>query len=88
MLTKELKNEIIAKFGGSEANTGSTEVQVALLTNRINDLQDHFRANPKDHASRRGLLQMIGQRRRLLRYLKNNNLEGYRNLIAELGLRK
>lgn len=88
MLTKELKNEIIAKFGGSEANTGSTEVQVALLTNRINDLQDHFRANPKDHASRRGLLQMIGQRRRLLRYLKNNNLEGYRALIAELGLRK
>lgn len=88
MLTKELKNEIIAKFGGSEANTGSTEVQVALLTTRINDLQDHFRANPKDHASRRGLLQMIGQRRRLLRYLKNNNLEGYRALIAELGLRK
>ncbi len=88
MLTKEAKNDIIAKFGGSDANTGSTQVQVALLTARINDLQDHFRANPKDHASRRGLLQMVGQRRRLLRYLKNNDLDGYRALIAELGLRK
>ncbi|MBK5200016.1 MAG: 30S ribosomal protein S15 [Spirochaetaceae bacterium] len=88
MLSKELKEEIIVKFGGSEANTGSSQVQVALLTARINDLQDHFRANKKDHASRRGLLQMIGQRRRLLRYLKNNDLEAYRALILELGLRK
>lgn len=88
MLAKEKKNEIIAKFGGSEANTGSTQVQVALLTARINDLQDHFKANPKDHASRRGLLQMVGQRRRLLRYLKNTDINAYRTLIAELGLRK
>jgi small subunit ribosomal protein S15 len=88
MITKEQKNEIIAKFGGTEANTGSSQVQVALLTARINDLQDHFKANPKDHASRRGLLQMVGQRRRLLRYLSNNDLTAYRELIAELGLRK
>ncbi len=88
MLTKEQKDEIITKFGGSEANTGSTQVQIALLTARINDLQGHFKANPKDHASRRGLLQMVGQRRRLLRYLGNNNLNAYRELIAELGIRK
>ena len=88
MLTKEQKDEIIAKFGGDEANTGSTQVQVALLTARINDLQGHFKANPKDHASRRGLLQMVGQRRRLLRYLSNKDLDAYRTLIAELGLRK
>lgn len=88
MITKEDKAQIIAKYGNSEANTGSTHVQVALLTARINDLQSHFKANPKDHASRRGLLQMVGQRRRLLRYLKNTNIEEYRALIAELGLRK
>lgn len=88
MLTKEQKNEVIVKFGGEEANTGSTQVQVALLTARINDLQDHFKANPKDHASRRGLLQMVGQRRRLLRYLKNKDINAYRTLIAELGIRK
>lgn len=88
MITKEEKAQIIAKFGSSETNTGSTEVQIALLTARINDLQAHFKANPKDHASRRGLLQMVGQRRRLLRYLKNNNIDGYRALIAELGIRK
>lgn len=88
MLAKEAKEEIIAKFGGSEANTGSTQVQIALLTARINDLQGHFKANPKDHASRRGLLQMVGQRRRLLRYLSKNDIDGYRTLIAELGIRK
>ena len=88
MITKETKEEIIAKYGGSEANTGSTQVQVALLTARINDLQGHFKANPKDHASRRGLLQMVGQRRRLLRYLSNNDIEAYRALILELGIRK
>lgn len=88
MITKEQKDEIIAKFGGDAANTGSTQVQIALLTARINDLQAHFKANPKDHASRRGLLQMVGQRRRLLRYLSNNNLDAYRELIAELGIRK
>ncbi len=88
MITKDEKAQIIAKHGNSEANTGSTHVQVALLTARINGLQGHFKANPKDHASRRGLLQMVGQRRRLLRYLKNTNIEEYRALIAELGLRK
>lgn len=88
MITKEQKAQIVAKFGNSETNTGSTHVQIALLTARINDLQSHFKANPKDHASRRGLLQMVGQRRRLLRYLKNTNIDEYRALIAELGIRK
>lgn len=88
MVTKEQKQEIIAKFGGDEKNTGAAEVQVALLTARINDLQKHFKANPKDHASNRGLLKMVGQRRRLLKYIKNNDIERYRSLIAELGLRK
>ena len=87
MVTKEQKQEIIAKFGGDEKNTGATEVQIALLTARINDLQGHFKANPKDHASNRGLLKMVGQRRRLLRYLKNTDIERYRSLIAALGLR-
>ena len=88
MVTKETKQEIITKYGGDEKNTGSTEVQIALLTARINDLQDHFKANPKDHASNRGLLKMVGQRRRLLKYLRNTDIERYRALIAELGLRK
>ena len=88
MVTKEQKQEIIAKFGGDEKNTGAAEVQVALLTARINDLQKHFKANPKDHASNRGLLKMVGQRRRLLKYINNNDIEKYRSLIAELGLRK
>ncbi|MGD1818664.1 MAG: 30S ribosomal protein S15 [Pleomorphochaeta sp.] len=88
MITKEEKAQIVAKYGNSEGNTGSTQVQVALLTARINDLQGHFKANPKDHASRRGLLQMVGQRRRLLRYLKNKNIDEYRALIVELGIRK
>ena len=88
MFTKETKQELITKFGGDEKNTGSTEVQIALLTARINDLQRHFKENPKDHASNRGLLKMVGQRRRLLKYLKNTDIEKYRVLIAELGLRK
>jgi len=88
MITKEQKAEIIAKFGGETTNTGSTQVQVALLTARINDLQGHFKANPKDHAGRRGLLKMVGQRRRLLRYLSNNDINAYRELIKELSLRK
>lgn len=88
MVSKEKKQEIIAKFGGNDKNTGAVEVQIALLTARINDLQGHFKANPKDHASNRGLLKMIGHRRSLLKYLKNNDIEKYRSLIAELGLRK
>ena len=88
MVTREKKQELVAKFGGDEKNTGATEVQIALLTERINDLQGHFKANPKDHASNRGLLKMEGQRRRLLKHLKNSDIEKYRTLIAELGLRK
>ena len=88
MITAEQKKEIIVKFGGNEANTGDAEVQVALLTARINDLQGHFKANPKDHASRRGLLKLVGQRRRLLKYIKNRDINECRELIAKLGIRK
>lgn len=88
MISAEQKKEIVVKFGGSETNTGDAKVQVALLTARINDLQNHFKANPKDHASRRGLLKLVGQRRRFLKYIKNNDINEYRTLIAELGLRK
>lgn len=88
MVTKEQKQELVVRFGGNEANTGAAEVQIALLTARINDLQGHFKANPKDHASNRGLLKMVGQRRRLLKYVKSTDIEKYRKLIAELGLRK
>ena len=88
MITKETKQEIVAQYGGNSANTGDVAVQVALLTARINDLQGHFKNNPKDHASRRDLLKMVGQRRRLLRYIRNRNINEYRDLIAKLGLRK
>ena len=88
MITKEQKAEIISKFGKEEKNTGVSEVQIALLTARINDLQAHFKANPKDHASRRGLLKMVGRRRRLLRYVKNNDINKYRDLLVELNIRK
>lgn len=88
MVSKEQKAEIVSKFGGNTANTGDSAVQVALLTARINDLQLHFKANPKDHAGKRGLLKLVGQRRRLLKYIKNRNINEYRDLIAKLGLRK
>ena len=88
MVSKEQKSEIVSKFGGNTANTGDSAVQVALLTARINDLQNHFKANPKDHAGKRGLLKLVGQRRRLLKYIKNRNINEYRDLIAKLGLRK
>ncbi|QEN07649.1 30S ribosomal protein S15 [Oceanispirochaeta crateris] len=88
MLTKENKVEIIEEFGADAKDTGSTAVQIALLTKRIEDLTEHFRANKKDHASRRGLLKMVGSRRKLLKYLKRKDIEGYRTLIAKLGLRK
>jgi len=88
MITKEQKAEIVSKFGKEEKNTGVSEVQIALLTARINDLQSHFKANPKDHASRRGLLKMVGRRRRLLRYVKNNDINKYRDLLVELNIRK
>lgn len=87
-LSKELKTEIVKEFGKDEKDTGSAEVQIALLTKRIEDLTEHFKSHKKDHASRRGLLKMVGSRRRLLRYLKRTNLESYRSLIAKLGLRK
>jgi small subunit ribosomal protein S15 len=86
-MTAENRNEIITKYQMHESDRGSAKVQVALLTARINDLTGHFRAHKKDHHSRRGLLKMVGQRRRLLDYLRRNDLEGYRALIADLGLR-
>jgi small subunit ribosomal protein S15 len=87
-LTQEQKAEIVAKFGQNAQDTGSTRVQVALLTQRINDLTGHLREHRKDHHSRRGLLMLVGQRRRLLNYMQRSDLEGYRALIRELGLRR
>jgi small subunit ribosomal protein S15 len=87
-LTKEKKQELIDRFGRSEADTGSAEVQVALLTERINELTDHLRTHRKDHHSRRGLLMLVGKRRRLLRYLERSDLERYRQVVADLGLRR
>lgn len=88
MLTKEMKQQIIAEYGAAESDTGSAEVQVALLTARIRDLQKHFDDFPKDHASRRGLLKMVGSRRRLLKYIREKDVNRYRELIQKLGLRK
>jgi small subunit ribosomal protein S15 len=87
-LTKEAKLEIVKKHGAAETDTGSTPVQVALLTKRINELTEHLRTHPKDHYSRRGLLKLVGRRRRFLNYLQKHDLEGYRALIKELGLRR
>ncbi len=87
-LSKDYKSQIVAEFGKDANDTGSTEVQIALLTRRIEDLTDHFKTHKKDHASRRGLLKMVGSRRRLQAYLKASDLEAYRSLIAKLGLRK
>ena len=88
MVTKEMKEQIIAEYGRTPGDTGSPEVQIAILTARINDLTAHFKANPKDHHSRRGLLKMVGQRRGLLAYLKKSDINRYRSLIERLGLRK
>lgn len=88
MISKERKAEIVKTYGKNEQDTGSTEVQVALLTERINELTEHLKINKKDHHSRRGLLKMVGQRRNLLAYLQKKDLEGYRTLIEKLGLRK
>ncbi len=87
-LTSERKREIATKFGANEKDMGSTKVQIALLTERINHLTDHLRTQSKDHHSRRGLLMLVGKRRRFLDYLAKRDLEGYRALIKELGLRK
>lgn len=88
MLTKERKLEIIKKFGKNEKDSGRPEVQIALLTERINDLTSHFESHKKDHHSRRGLLMMVGKRRRLLNYLMKKDIERYRAVIKELNIRK
>jgi small subunit ribosomal protein S15 len=87
-LTKEDKARVVLEHGKSEKNTGSTETQVALLTERIGYLTEHFKEHKKDTNSRRGLLKLVGQRRRLLKYLQRTNLAGYRELIEKLGIRK
>ena len=87
-LSAEEKSAIVIEFGGGEKNTGTTEVQVALLTANINKLQSHFKDNKKDHHSRRGLIRMVNQRRKLLAYLKSKDLNGYSELIKKLGLRR
>lgn len=88
MIAKEKKQAIIAEYGRTPNDTGSPEVQVAILTARIQELTEHLKANPKDHHSRRGLLKMVGQRRNLLAYLKKKDINRYRALIEKLGLRK
>jgi small subunit ribosomal protein S15 len=87
-VTAERKRELVSRFGRSESDTGATEVQVALLTDRINELTEHLRTHSKDHHSRRGLLKMVGRRRRLLQYLRRRDLERYRELVRDLGLRR
>jgi small subunit ribosomal protein S15 len=87
-ITKEKKQEIIGSFGRGELDTGSPEVQVALLTARINDLTDHFKTHAKDHASRRGLLMMVSKRSSLLKYLRLHNRKDYLEVIKRLGIRK
>ena len=87
-LTQEKKAELIEKFGETPQDTGKPEVQIALMSERINQLTDHLRTHKKDHHSRRGLLMLVGRRRRFLRYLERSDLERYRSLVKELGLRK
>ncbi len=87
-MTKERKAEIIAEYAREQKDTGSPEVQIALLTERINHLTEHLKANKQDNHSRRGLMQLVGKRKGLLKYLKDTNLEGYRTLIEKLGIRK
>jgi len=87
-LDREKKQDVIKEFGRTEKDTGSAEVQVALLTRRIEDLTGHFKSNPKDHNSRRGLLKLVGQRRRLLNYMRKTDIAKYREIINKLALRK
>lgn len=87
-VTKERKNEVIKQHAKHEGDTGSPEVQVALLTERINDLTEHFKTHAKDFSGRRGLLKMVGQRRSMLNYLRSQDIERYRNIVKALGLRK
>jgi small subunit ribosomal protein S15 len=88
MISKEKKTGVIESFAKHEGDTGSPEVQIAVLTARINELNGHLQIHKKDHHSRRGLLKMVGKRRNLLTYLKNNNIDRYRDVVAKLGLRK
>ena len=88
MIAKEKKAQIIAEYGRNPGDTGSPEVQIAILTARINELTEHLKVNQKDHHSRRGLLKMVGQRRGLLEYLKKKDIERYRSIVERLGLRK
>lgn len=87
MISKERKQEIVKKYQRDEKDTGSPEVQIAILTERISQLTDHLKEHKQDHSSRRGLLKMVGQRRKLLRYLENKDVERYRELISNLGIR-
>jgi small subunit ribosomal protein S15 len=87
-VTQERKQELVEKFGGAPGDTGRTEVQIALLSERINELTEHLRTHRKDHHSRRGLLMLVGRRRRFLNYLQRADLERYRSVIRELGLRR
>ncbi len=87
-LTLDRKREIVAQYGDNAEDTGNTRVQIALLTARINDLTEHLRTHRKDHHSRRGLLVLVGKRRRMLNYMQRNDLDAYRELIRELGLRR
>jgi len=87
-MTKEEKLELVKRYGKSEKDSGTSEVQIALLTKRINDLTDHFNVHKKDHHSRRGLMMMVGKRRRLLDYLAQKDIERYRSIIKELNIRK
>ena len=88
MISKEQKEQIVAEYGRTPGDTGSPEVQIAILTARINDLTEHFKNNPKDHHSRRGLLKMVGKRRNLLNYLAKKDEAAYKELVKKLGLRK
>lgn len=87
-LTKEVKTELVAKYGASATDTGKSEVQIALLTQRINDITGHLKANVKDHHARRGLMMLVGKRRRLLDYLMREDIARYRTIIAQLEIRK
>jgi len=88
MVTKDMKQAIVAEYGRSPEDTGSPEVQIALLTARITDLTEHLKTHQKDHHSRRGMLKMVGQRRGLLDYLRKTDIERYRNIVEKLGLRR
>lgn len=88
MLTKEKKQKVVKEFRTSDKDTGSPEVQIAILTTRINELTDHFKNHPKDHASRRGLLKMVGNRSSLLKYIGKKDIKRYKEVISRLGLRK